>query len=128
MLILVNPFPVAVYTSIMNLKKEASEVFRDMFGNFAPGNRPEADIRMRIRHAVIRKEKTETRRRTDIRVTSHDCELLSFGFYSAYDFFSPAVFFFAGLAELNYREPSFTGCKMTFLVVGKCCYHNTICS
>ena len=38
MLILVNPFPVAVYASIMNLKEEASEVFRDMFGNFAPGN------------------------------------------------------------------------------------------
>ena len=128
MLILVNPFPVAVYASIMNLKEEASEVFRDMFGNFAPGNRPEADSPLGIRNPVTRIEATETSTHTDIRATAHDCELLSFGFYSAYDFFSPAVFFFARLAELNYREPSFTGCKMTFLVVGKCCYHNTIYS
>lgn len=38
MLILVNPFPVTVYTSIINFKEETSEVFRDMFSNFAPGN------------------------------------------------------------------------------------------
>ena len=36
MLILVNPFPVTVHTPIVNLKEETSEVFRDMFGNFAP--------------------------------------------------------------------------------------------
>lgn len=78
MLILVNPFPVAVYASIMNLKEETSEVFRDMFGNFMPRHRPEADIRIRNRHAGIRTETTETRIRTVMRATAYDCESLSF--------------------------------------------------
>lgn len=78
MLILVNPFPVAVYASIVNFEEKTSEVFRDMFGNFAPRNRPEADRRPGRRNAVNRSESTETRIRTVIRATTYDCETLSF--------------------------------------------------
>lgn len=126
MLILVNPFPVTVYTSIVNFKEETSEVFRDMFGNFAPGDRPEADKKPGTRDPKSRIEAAETRKRTVTRATTHDCEFLSFRFYSAYDFASVAIFLFARFAELNYGIPSFTGCKMTFLIVGKCCNYYVI--